>query len=207
MEQILELSFKHKLSHIGSCLTVNPILEEIYNKKTIDDIVVLSCGHAGLAQYVQIEKHSNGLINAEDLLNTMGIHPLRNVDKGIHVSTGSLGSGILVAVGLALAKKTRNVYCVLSDGECAEGSVWEALAVVKKLNIQNIIIHVNINGFSAYDEVDRKYLEDRLKVFYPSIIIHQTKNPESLGDLNAHYHIMKNDDEIGNIINNIINEK
>lgn len=201
MERILDLSFKHNLSHIGSCLTVNPILEEIYNKKACNDIVVLSCGHAGLAQYVQIEKHSNGLINAEDLLNVMGIHPLRDVDKGIHVSTGSLGSGILVAVGLALANKNRNVYCVLSDGECAEGSVWEALSFTKRQNIQNLIIHVNINGFSAYDEVDRIYLEERLKVFCPSIIVHQTQNPSCLGGLNAHYHILKHNDEINNIIN------
>lgn len=200
MKRILELSFKHKLSHIGSCLTMTPILEEIYNNKNENDVVVLSAGHAGLAQYVQIEKHSNGLINAEDLLDTMGIHPCRDVSKGIYVSTGSLGSGILVAIGLAIANRNRTVYCVLSDGECAEGSVWEALTFITKNNVKNIIIHVNINGYSAYDMVDRQYLENRLKVFLPSIIIHQTTNPEFLGGLNAHYHVMKNEEEIQKII-------
>jgi transketolase len=200
MERILEISYKHNLSHIGSCLTMSPILEQIYNEKKENDIVVLSAGHAGLAQYVQIEKHSNGLINAEELLDTMGIHPIRDIKHGIYVSTGSLGSGILVAVGLAISNKNRNVYCLLSDGECAEGSVWEALAFCYKVNITNIIIHVNINGFSAYDAVDRFYLENRLKSFLPSIKVHQTKNPEHLGDLNAHYHVLKSKDEINKIV-------
>ena len=201
MERILDLTFKHNLSHIGSSLTVFPILNHIYNCKNEDDIVVLSCGHAGLAQYVLIEKHSNNTINAEELLSTMGIHPKRYVEKGIHVSTGSLGCGVLVSVGLALANKTRNVYCILSDGECAEGSVWEALAFIKNKKISNLFIHVNINGFSAYDAVDRSYLEERLKVFLPNINIHQTQNPQYLGDLNAHYHVIKNINEIKQIMN------
>lgn len=200
MKRILDLSLKHKLSHIGSCLTTYPILEEIYNKKNKDDLVVLSCGHAGLAQYVIIEKFSNGTINAEDLLNKMGVHPERDVNNGISVSTGSLGSGILVATGLAIANKNRNVYCIISDGECAEGSVWEALGFCYKSNITNLIIHVNINGYSAYDSVDRIYLENRLKSFLPSIVVHQTQNPEYLGGLNAHYHVMKTESEIDKIL-------
>jgi transketolase len=200
MNRILEISYKHNLSHIGSCLTMYPILEEIYNKKNENDIVILSAGHAGLSQYVEIEKQSNGLINAEYLLENMGIHPMRDPKNGIHVSSGSLGSGILVAVGLALSDKNRNVYCILSDGECAEGSVWEALAFCQKTNLSNLIVHVNINGFSAYDAIDRVYLEHRLKSFLPSIVIHQTKNPTYLGDLNAHYHVLKSEKEIDNIL-------
>lgn len=203
MNRILEISYKHNLSHIGSCLTMYPILEEIYNKKNENDIVILSAGHAGLSQYVEIEKQSNGLINAEYLLENMGIHPMRDPKNGIHVSSGSLGSGILVAVGLALSDKNRNVYCILSDGECAEGSVWEALAFCQKTNLSNLIVHVNINGFSAYDAIDRVYLEHRLKSFLPSIVIHQTKNPTYLGDLNAHYHVLKSEKEIDNILYHI----
>ena len=200
MNRILELSYKHNLSHIGSCLTTYPILEKIYNDKNIDDIVILSCGHAGVAQYVIIERHSYGLINAEKMLDDMGIHPSRDISRNISVSTGSLGCGILVAIGFALANKNRNVYCVISDGECAEGSVWEALTFINKTNLKNIFIHVNINGYSAYDSIDRTYLENRLKIFLPNIIIHQTQNPKSLGGLNAHYHIMKSESEINNII-------
>jgi transketolase len=203
MDRILEISFKNNLSHLGSCITVYPILEQIYNEKKENDVVVLSCGHAGLAQYVLIEKHSNNNINAENLLHKMGIHPVRDPENQIYVSSGSLGCGILVAVGLAIANKNRTVYCVLSDGECAEGSVWEALTFCKNYKITNIKIHVNINGYSAYDSIDRTYLEDRLRVFFPDIVIHQTKNPEYLGGLNAHYHIMKNISEIDKIPNPI----
>lgn len=199
MKRILDISFKHNLSHLGSCITVYPILEQIYKEKADNDLVILSSGHAGLAQYVLIEKHSNNTINAEDLLHQMGIHPVRDPKNGIHVSSGSLGCGILVATGLAIANKNRNVYCILSDGECAEGSVWEALSFCKNNNITNIKIHVNINGFSAYDPVDRIYLEDRLKIFYPKIVIHQTTNPEHIDGLKAHYHIMKDKDEINKI--------
>jgi transketolase len=177
-----------------------PILKNIYDNKDESDIVVLSAGHAGLAQYVLIEKYSNGKINAEDLLNNMGIHPSRDVTNGIHVSSGSLGCGILVSVGLALANKNRKIFCILSDGECAEGSVWEALTFINNKKITNLIIHVNINGYSAYDAVDRIYLENRLKTFLPTINIHQTVNPDYLGGLNAHYHVLKNEDEIDKII-------
>ena len=198
MNRIIQLSFKHKLSHIGSCLTVYPILEKIYNEKHINDEVILSCGHAGLAQYVSIENRSKGEINAEQMLEVMGIHPSRDISRGIAVSTGSLGSGILIAVGFALANKNRKVYCIISDGECAEGSVWEALAFIYKMELKNIIVHVNINGFSAYDSVDRNYLENRLKTFLPDINIHQTHNPSWLGGLNAHYHVMKKLTEFDN---------
>lgn len=190
-KRILELSYTHHLSHLGSCLTMSPILEKIYDMKRPQDMVVLSAGHAGLAQYVEIERKSGGAISAETLIETMGVHPVRSPEQGIHVSTGSLGSGILVAVGLALADRRRDVYCVLTDGECAEGTVWEALAFVYSQELNNLHIHVNINGFSAYDAVDREYLETRLKTFCPWIDVHHTTNPTELGGLNAHYHVMK----------------
>ena len=71
MDRILDISYKNNLSHLGSCITVYPILEQIYKEKNETDIVVLSSGHAGLAQYVIIEKYSNNNINAEDLLHKM----------------------------------------------------------------------------------------------------------------------------------------
>jgi len=200
MDRILEISYKHNLAHLGSCLTMYPILENIYKIKNENDIVVLSAGHAGLAQYVLIEQYSNGKINAEDLLHTMGIHPERSIENGIYVSSGSLGSAILVAVGFAIADKSRDIYCVLSDGECAEGSVWEALSFCKQQNLTNMKIYVNVNGYSAYDEVDRNDLEIRLKAFCPWTIVCNTQNPECLGGLNAHYHVMKSESEIQNIM-------
>lgn len=200
MERILNISYQHKLSHIGSCLTTYPILKDIYQHKNSNDLVILSSGHAGLSQYVAIEEHSNHIINAEELLNKMGIHPERDTDAGIYVSSGSLGCAVLVAVGFALANKSRDVYCILSDGECAEGSVWEALRFCTQHKLTNFKPYVNCNGFSAYDKVDIDNLEERLKTFCPWIVICKTKNPEWKDGLIAHYYVMKDVSEIDKML-------
>jgi transketolase N-terminal domain/subunit len=90
-ERILEISIKHKLSHLGSCFTALPIIYEIFLEKQATDKFVLSSGHAGLALYVVLE-HFYG-VAAEHLLETYGIHPERDLENFIDVSTGSLGLG------------------------------------------------------------------------------------------------------------------
>lgn len=148
--RILELSHKNGLSHIGSCLCCVDILNDIYAMKKKNDIVVLSSGHAGLALYCVLEKHEGK--NAEDLLQRHGVHPSRNIEDGIYVSSGSLGQAITVAVGLAIADPKRTVYCVLSDGEMAEGSVWEAFEYSFN-HVPNIKFFINANGYGAYSEI------------------------------------------------------
>jgi len=182
-----------------------PILESIYTTKDLKDIVVLSAGHAGLAQYVALEKFEGH--NAEKLVEDFGVHPSRDPSRGIHVSSGSLGSAVLVAVGLAMADPSRRIFCLLSDGECAEGTVWEALAFVKSRGLRNLIVHVNINGYGAYDAIDREDLATRLKAFCPWTIIHQTQNPEAphMRGLEGHYHIIKTQEESDNLISAIHN--
>jgi transketolase len=195
MDRIIEISYKKRLSHIGSSITTYPILEKIYTEKNKDDIVILSAGHAGIAQYVALEKFCN--YNAEELFNTHGLHPHRDINRGIHVSSGSLGSAILVAVGMAFGNNTRNVYCVISDGECGEGSVWEALSFAHLNNLTNLKIYVNINGYSAYDTIDINYLEKKLLSFLPSIIICKTFHPniEFMEGLKAHYYVLNEEDK------------
>ena len=73
------------------------------------------------ALYVVLEKYFG--IDAEELLEKHGHHPHRDELNKLHCSTGSLGQGITVAVGRAIANPNRDVYCLISDGECAEGSV------------------------------------------------------------------------------------
>ena len=195
MERIIELSYKHRLAHIGSCLTTYPILEHIYKTKKVNDIVILSAGHAGLSQYVILEElfgHS-----AEELLLKHGIHPHRDVDHGIHVSSGSLGSAILVATGMAMGNTSRCIHCIISDGECGEGSVWEALSFINSNNISNMNVYVNVNGYSAYDTVDSEYLTNKLKTFLPSVNISYTSSPDVnfMKGLSAHYHVLNQDDK------------
>jgi transketolase len=193
-KRILEIAYKHKLSHLGSYLSAVNIIDEIYKSKNKEDIFILSSGHAALALYVVLEKYEDK--NAEELFLKHGGHPHRDEDDGIYCSTGSLGLGITVAVGRALANKNKKVYVLISDGESAEGSVWESLRFIQENNLSNIEIYVNVNGYAAYDKVDTKYLVDRLRAFLPSINIKYTNVNQYpfLRGLNAHYHIMSEED-------------
>ena len=193
-KRILEIAYKHKLGHLGSYLSAAGIVDEIYKNKNPDDIFILSSGHASLALYAALEKYEGK--NAEELFLKHGGHPHRDEENGIYCSTGSLGLGITVAVGRALANKNRKVHVLISDGESAEGSVWEALRFIKESNLPNIEVYVNVNGYAAYDKVDVKYLVDRLKVFLPTINIRYTSVNQYpfLRGLNAHYHVMSEED-------------
>ncbi len=188
--RVAEIAYKNKLSHLGSYLSSLEIIDKIYSEMKNEDIFILSSGHASLALYVCLEKYRN--INAEFLFNKHGGHPHLDEENQIYCSTGSLGLGITVAIGRALANKNKNVYVLISDGECAEGSVWEALKCIYELEISNIHIYVNVNGYAGYDEVNKEYLSTRLKSFLPSVNIEYTSVEQFpfLKGLNAHYHIM-----------------
>ena len=118
--RIVEITFQERMSHLSSCLSAAPILEEIFSVKKDDEVFILSNGHAGLALYCILEQRYS--IDPVALLHKHGIHPNRDLPNHLHCSTGSLGSGLPIAVGHALANRTKNVYCMISDGECAEGS-------------------------------------------------------------------------------------
>lgn len=203
--RVIELLYKHKLGHLGSCLTMLPLVDYVYSVKKPNDIVVLSAGHAGVALYAALEKYEGH--NAEELLEKHGVHPNRDLEHGIYVSTGSLGSGILVAVGYAIADRSRDVYVLLTDGECAEGSVWEALAFAHTHKLKNLKVHVNVNGYSAYAPVNTWYLWFRLKAFLWSTNVWFTKPPKVafLEGLKAHYHVINQEDK--DKLNQIINEE
>ncbi len=191
--KIVEISYKHKLSHLGSCLSAVDIIADIYQEKRPDEKFILSEGHAGLALYVVLEKH--GIAWAERLLEEHGIHPSRDEKNGLYCSTGSLGQGLPIAVGMAMADRHKNVYCLISDGECAEGSVWEALRIAEEQQLRNLKVYVNMNGWSAYDPIDTTRLTRRLKDFELDIRIYNTRLPEMtlLWGLAAHYIVLSED--------------
>lgn len=192
--RILEIAYKHNLSHLGSYFSSVDIINQIYEQKNPDDIFILSAGHCALALYVVNEKFHS--VDAERIFLKHGGHPHRDEKNFIFCSTGSLGLGLTVAVGRAIATPNKKAYCLISDGECAEGSIWESLKFIREQNLQNIEVHVNVNGYCAYDTVDTKYLIERLKVFLPDIKIHKTKvgRFSFLRGLNAHYHVMNKED-------------
>jgi transketolase len=189
--RIVEIAYKNRLGHLGSYFSSLEIIDTIFSKMKDGDIFILSSGHAALALYVCLEKYKGH--NADLLFEKHGGHPHWDIEMDIQCSTGSLGMGIAIAVGRAISNPNRTVYVLISDGECAEGSVWESLKTIYEHNIQNIEIHVNINGYAAYNTVDVNYLSNRLKAFLPNIKLHYTtvEHFPFLKGLNAHYHIMK----------------
>jgi len=193
-KRILEIAYKNNLSHLGSYFSSVGIIDEIYKEKKKTDIFILSSGHAALALYVVLEKYHD--LDAEKLFKKHGGHPHRCESDFIYCSTGSLGMGLTVAVGRALANKDIHIHCLVSDGEAYEGSIWESLRYIEEKNIKNITVHVNVNGYAGYKCVDSRKLVERLKTFLPDIQIHYTDVGEYpfLSGLNAHYHIMSEED-------------
>ena len=135
-------------------------------------------------------------VDADNLAVVHGGHPNLDIENHIDCSTGSLGLGISVAVGRAAANPDKKVFVTITDGECAEGIVWEALRYIEEYNVDNIEIHVNANGWACYDPVDVDYLERRLKAFLPRIIVHRTDVNEFpfTQDLDAHYYKLTKED-------------
>ena len=193
-QRVLEISYKKKLSHIGSCLIAVNVIDAIFQVKKSSEPFILSNGHAGLALYVVLENYKYG--NAEELFDIHGVHPNRDQEHRVDASTGSLGHGIGIAVGMALADKTRNVYVLMSDGECAEGSVWESLRIAGDLRLENLRVAVIANGWGAYGKIDVSDLDTRLNVFYPTMVTRTNlyAYPNWLQGQEGHYHVMSDED-------------
>lgn len=193
-KRLIDITYQEKLSHLSSCLSSLPIIEEIYSLKNDDEIFILSNGHAGLALYCVLEDKYG--IDPVMLLHKHGIHPCKDLENKLYCSTGSLGCGLPIAVGHALSDRTKKVWCLISDGECAEGSIWEALAFIQNQNIDNLQIYVNINGVCAYEYVDKKYLINRLQSFLPSINIRESEIPsyDFAQGILAHYYVLTQKD-------------
>lgn len=165
--RIVELTFRSSLSHLGSCLSSVDLIDAVYKIKKNQEKFVLSNGHAGKALYSILEKY--GKIKDPNISEKLGVHPDRDESLGIDVSTGSLGQGLPIALGMAIANRKENVYCMISDGECSEGSIWEALRIAADKKINNLKIIVNANGWGAYDSISLNNLIKRFEGFGYSI--------------------------------------
>ena len=189
--RIIQISYDHKLSHIGSCLTAVDIIKEIYDKKKKDEKFILSSGHAGLGLYVTIEACEG--INAETIFKHHGVHPDRCVNCKLDCSTGSLGQGLPIAVGMALADRSKNVHCLISDGECSEGSIHEALRIAHEQKLDNLKIYLNFNGWGAYKSIEHLYLNP---LVHDMIMTYQTNVDDFpfLKGQQGHYYTMTKED-------------
>lgn len=192
--RIFEVTYQERLSHLSSCLSAWPIIHEIYEEKKDDEVFILSNGHAGLALYCELEARYG--IDPVMLLHKHGIHPGKDLENKLYCSTGSLGSGLPIAVGHALATPQKKVYCMISDGESAEGSIWESLRFINEHPVSNLEVYANINGLGAYDSINTDYLIQRLQAFLPRIHIRLSEPPKwsFAQNLLTHYYVLKPED-------------
>ena len=125
------------------------------------DRLVLSKGHAVLAQYAAFVElgyvEREALKHVKTLDGTLQGHPDMDHTPGIEAVTGSLGQGLSVCLGMALGLrvdgKDARVYCVIGDGELAEGQIWEAAMAASAYRMDNLCAIVDINGVQATDEI------------------------------------------------------
>lgn len=162
--QLLKMHYDSGVGHIGGNLSCLDILMTLFHVVIDDgDRFVLSKGHSAGALYATL--NSIGRIADEELSTfhqngtRMAGHPAPNSHEDIVFATGSLGHGLSLANGLALARSIRRqpgrVYCVLSDGEMQEGSTWEALIFASHHNLPiTAIVDANgLQGFGSTAEV------------------------------------------------------
>jgi transketolase N-terminal domain/subunit len=178
-KRIIEISKKLGLSHISSCISVLPILEEIYRIKKSEDKVIMDNAHAHLAHLLFTNPGK-----AEELIKK-DIHC--NRESGCDAMGGSLGHGIGIAIGMALTDRKRDVHCIVSDGSMMEGSNWEALRLKDELKLDNLKIYCNFNGYSAVAKVDGGKLYNRMKAFCSDVKVYLTDNTEGFEGVRGHY--------------------
>lgn len=161
----IKMTNKGKSSHVASILSMADILGVLYsgflnidskNPNKVDrDIFILSKGHAGAGVYAALAW--NGFFSKK-LLDThyqngsiLSGHVSHKNIPGVEFSTGSLGHGLPVAIGFALAKKAHNVkvFCLLGDGECNEGTTWESALIANHHNLSNLTIIIDCNKYQS----------------------------------------------------------
>lgn len=160
-QEIVEMYLHFDGGHLPSALSLVEILNTLFfhemNERN-EDLFVLGKGHGCLALYSALTR--KGLLDRREWKRIgtpegiLGGHPTKGRVPGIEISTGSLGLSPSVAVGWATQakrKKTeRRVFCVLGDGECNEGSVWEAALSASQKKLNNLFFLIDCNGQQAY---------------------------------------------------------
>lgn len=165
-KKLLNIIYSSQASHIGSCLSTVELLTALYHHMRINpkdprwfdrDRFILSKGHAAAAFYVILSE--KGFFPKEWLetycqndTRLIG-HVTHNV-PGVEVSTGSLGHGLSIACGMSIVGKREDrpykVYALLSDGECDEGSTWEAAMFAGHHKLDNLIVLIDYNKIQSY---------------------------------------------------------
>jgi transketolase len=161
---IIELAYSSGIPHVGSAFSCTDLLTVLYFKKMrfdpweMRDIFILSKGHCEAALYSTLAH--KGIIDREILATyckndgALPSHLDKFSARGIEVSTGSLGHGFNMGLGMAYGFKKknvdRNVYAVIGDGESQEGSIWEGAMFAPKLGLSNFTVLLDYNNLQGY---------------------------------------------------------
>lgn len=184
---IIESTYNAKAGHPGGSLSAADVFAYLYEKEMrVDpknpkwddrDRLVLSKGHCAPGLYAALAY--KGFFPVEDLKTLRHIdsylqgHPNMNTVPGVDMSTGSLGQGISVAVGMAKGAKYLgkdvNIYSVLGDGEIEEGQVWEAMMFANQYKLDNLCIIIDCNGLQidgpCSEVMSAEPIDEKVKAF------------------------------------------
>ncbi len=149
--KVLDLSLETGLAHIGGSFSMIELLVSLYDDiLKEDDKFILSKGHACLPYYLLLrEKGYNPHLSG---------HPEIDIKNGIPCTTGSLGHGLPISVGMAMARKFKDhpgrIYVMMSDGECQEGTTWESSLIASRHKLNNLTAIIDYNKIQATDWVN-----------------------------------------------------
>ena len=185
--ELVRISNRAHIPHLGSSLScVDMLVAAYWEVLNIDpknptnpnrDRLILSKGHAAITLYLSL--YMRGFFD-DDILNSYaqpgGVlpeHPIQGSAPGIEATSGSLGHGLSMGLGMALAakiqKRAYRVYVVMSDGECNEGSVWEAAMLAPAQKLDNLVAIVDFNRWQATGRSEEvtflSPLRDKFEVF------------------------------------------
>jgi len=149
-KRILEKGYEMGHGLFGSALSCLDCVKYLYDNILREgDLFIMSKGHAAMALFSVLESKGKK--------PKWTIHLGHNEEEGIYATTGSLGHGLPIALGRALARKIKgeggNVYVLVGDGEMEEGSNWEALILADRLNLENLTILVDRNKYQSMGSV------------------------------------------------------
>ena len=164
---VLMIGGEGQTGHLGGSCSTAEIVAVLYGRIMRHDHknpgwedrdkLILSKGHAALAQYAALAEFNyfpyEEIYNVKEIGSNLQGHPDRLRTKGIEAGTGSLGQGLSVALGMALAmkldKKDNTVFCIIGDGEIAEGQIWEAAMAAVNFEADNLVAVVDMNRLQA----------------------------------------------------------
>ncbi len=176
--RLLQMHFEARVGHIGGNLSALDAMLHLHaNIMGSNDVFVLSKGHAAGALYATL--WATGQVTDAQLKTfhqdgtQLAGHTVAKWHPRVAFATGSLGHGLGLASGVALGKRLRGeagtVFCLLSDGECEEGSIWEAFLFARHQKLSNLVVLIDANGLQGFgstaDVASLEPLDEKLRGF------------------------------------------